>query len=249
MDGLISDVLLKHVVQSDSPKDIWNRMIGEMLRRTRNTRLEEYFIGPDDRVIELNRGYVMAVSAWRHEALRPLDRRYKKLQVPVKWTVDCCRGKLYAVRQKLCADGVRRKVYAHMEIVNPCPGYVVDHWNGIGLDNRDANLKIATHSQNTAKAGIDRTVFGVERRNGRFRARITDHGKCILLGIFTTESAAQRAYDRAAIKRSGPFAITNYPHEDYPDEMAQWHEANPTTWNSGPPEVWQTPIPEDDIPF
>lgn len=97
-------------------------------------------------------------------------------------------------------DGHPHTVYMHRLLMGEPAGLEVDHINADGLDNRRANLRIVTRSQNEqAKHRVrsDSTtgVRGVERiHGGRYRARIWLDGKAIPLGCFRTiEEAAVAA--------------------------------------------------------
>jgi hypothetical protein len=110
-------------------------------------------------------------------------------------------------------DGAR--VYLHRFIMCPAQGIEVDHINRNGLDNRRANLRLCTHSQNMANARM-RTGTGyrgayADPANNRFRAEIKVDGRRIRLGSFRTAEAAARAYDEAAADAFGEFATLNFP--------------------------------------
>lgn len=91
----------------------------------------------------------------------------------------------------------------------------VDHINGNGLDNRRANLRPASRSQNAANRGMDprnESGFrGVTWHRGKWRACITAQGRAIHLGYFTDTTAAAMAYDAAARLHFGPYARLNFP--------------------------------------
>lgn len=86
---------------------------------------------------------------------------------------------------------------------------LIDHINNVRNDNRIANLRLCNRSQNRGNASTYRGVGmkGVdERKNGRFRARITYQGNLIQLGTYDTIAEASHAYMRAAKEYFGEFA-------------------------------------------
>jgi hypothetical protein len=93
----------------------------------------------------------------------------------------------------------------------PEEGYVVDHINRDGLDNRVCNLRFATFSQNNMNKGIARNntsgCTGVDwsRSVGKWRARIKLKRKTIELGYFTEKKDAIKARKQAEIKYFGEF--------------------------------------------
>lgn len=91
----------------------------------------------------------------------------------------------------------------------------IDHINGIGSDNRWANLRSCPHSKNTKNARLSRRntlgVKGVSPNTGRgkpFKAQIQIDKKKIGLGYFDTIEEAKAAYDAAAKKHHQEFART-----------------------------------------
>jgi hypothetical protein len=86
----------------------------------------------------------------------------------------------------------------------------IDHINGIRNDNRIANLRLATGTQNQGnrKARGKRYLKGVSLRcDGRkFVAKIKTYGVVRHLGCFQTEEEAHQAYMRAAQEYFGEFA-------------------------------------------
>jgi hypothetical protein len=76
----------------------------------------------------------------------------------------------------------------------------IDHANRQPLDNRWANLRAATRSEQTQNR-VRRKAFplpvGVKKRYNRFEARIAIDKKRIYLGMFATAEEAHQAYLRA----------------------------------------------------
>jgi hypothetical protein len=86
----------------------------------------------------------------------------------------------------------------------------IDHINGTRDDNRIANLREATRSENGMNKKNHRNkrcaLKGVDIHYGRFRARISVQRKTIFLGCYDTEEEAHAAYMAAAEKEFGAFA-------------------------------------------
>jgi hypothetical protein len=101
----------------------------------------------------------------------------------------------------------------HRLIMAAPDGIGVDHINGDGLDNRRANLRLASQRDNSANMAVrasSATGFkGVswKRRNRKWQAQI---GRTYL-GIFASAEEAARAYDHAAREAWGEFAHLNFP--------------------------------------
>lgn len=73
-----------------------------------------------------------------------------------QWTITNCSRhdgckQLYLKRRVRDENGRRVTQYLHRVIMNALPGFVVDHLNGDGLDNRRGNLRVTTQKEN-AKA-------------------------------------------------------------------------------------------------
>lgn len=64
--------------------------------------------------------------------------------------------------------------YMHRLIVNPPPGYVVDHRNCVRHDNRRANLRVASRSQNGANRKVKKPI---RWHKGCWTTKIVKDGK------------------------------------------------------------------------
>lgn len=92
------------------------------------------------------------------------------------------------------------------------PDGMLDHINRDSSDNRIENLRIATQSQNTTNSlRHNRHGFrGVRTLRGKaWQAQIKVDGKLHHLGTFETIDEAAHAYNKAAIRLHGQFAILN----------------------------------------
>jgi hypothetical protein len=92
-------------------------------------------------------------------------------------------------------------------------GTIVDHKNGDHLDNRRANLRLASKSENAANVGklvTNGSGFkGVVKHGKKFRAFVHKDKKTIYLGTFESAKAAACEYNREAKKLFGKFAKVN----------------------------------------
>ena len=108
----------------------------------------------------------------------------------------------------------------HRQILNAPAYMLVDHINGNGLDNRKANLRLATGVQNgyNRRKTRKRTwskYKGVtfDKRRKKWQAKIVVNGRKQYLGSFNNQLDGARAYDRAARKYHGEFAALNFADE------------------------------------
>lgn len=131
-----------------------------------------------------------------------------------KWSV-ASRSETHSSRYYAQGFVAGRVVLMHRIILDAKPGQIVDHINGDGLDNRRANLRIATPSQNNYNQSMQRHNFwgfkGVSANRKRWRARIKVNGYVMRLGTFDSPEEAALAYDEAARIHHGEFGRYNFP--------------------------------------
>ncbi len=135
-----------------------------------------------------------------------------------KWSAKDAGGNtFYAARGQRIGRRVQH-ILMHRLIIGAEAGQIIDHVSRDGLDNRRANLRAATASQNSANCPhYGRFYRGVDKGHGkgRWRARIIANGQNIHLGVFSCSEEAARAYDAAAVKAFGEFAVLNFPSEEH----------------------------------
>jgi hypothetical protein len=116
-----------------------------------------------------------------------------------------------AMRHKI-GKGV---VYLHRYLTECPTGLVVDHINHDPLDNRRGNLRVCTVSQNNMntrpslkKASRFRGVaWNPSTKN--WQVYVGFRTRKVMVGRFTDEIAAARAYNEFAEKAYGPYAYLN----------------------------------------
>jgi hypothetical protein len=109
-------------------------------------------------------------------------------------------------------DEKRRSLRMHCVLLLTDDGMEVDHANGDRLDNRLANLRPCSSSQNKCNSVMrsDNTsgYKGVtwSKKSKKWRARIYLSGREKNLGWFSTAHDAYEAYNNAAMSAYGEFA-------------------------------------------
>jgi hypothetical protein len=135
------------------------------------------------------------------------DEDYDRMVAVGSWSADTSSHTTYAQN-----SSDNRTSRMHRIILDAQPGQDVDHINHNGLDNRKANLRLCSRSQNLAN---QRGRGGASRFKGVWWDKVhrcwqAQVGK-LHLGLFKSEEDAARAYDAAAVDRWGEFAWTNFP--------------------------------------
>lgn len=169
---------------------------GKILERTLFDPNEFVFIG-DDCIIKLydKRG--------NYKAETIIDKEdYEKVK-DYKWHL----GEKYV---KTKVDGKTIRLH------NLLTGNIeVDHKDRNKLNNRKENLRKCSHLENCRNRDIlPNNTSGYKgvhwsKRNKKWVSGITLNGKLIYLGLFINKEDAAKAYNEAAIKYSGEFAVLN----------------------------------------
>lgn len=123
-------------------------------------------------------------------------------------------GRLRYAARSVYRDGGSRKLGLHRFLLDAPAGSEVDHRNGDTLDNRRANLRVCTRSENGRNlhrtCGLSK-YKGVhyDKRGGRWIAQIRIQGGRFRKRIRPDERSAALAYDEMARAEFGEFACTN----------------------------------------
>lgn len=114
----------------------------------------------------------------------------------------------------------QNSVRMHRIIMSAKKEEQIDHINHNGLDNRKANLRIATNSQQTANTRLQaRSTTGFKgvtfkSKKKLYISRIRIDGKLIGGGLFKNKYQAALKYNEMAIKYFGEYACINQLTED-----------------------------------
>jgi len=123
----------------------------------------------------------------------------------------------YARRNSSRIKGKRFVILMHREILGLQKGdrRHTDHTDGNGLNNRRSNLRICSCQQN--QYNQRRREMGTSKHKGvcwygglkKWRADIRINRKRVSLGYFDSEKDAAKAYNSAALKHFGEYAVLN----------------------------------------
>lgn len=111
-------------------------------------------------------------------------------------------------------DGKRTTIRVHRLIMKPQKGMQVDHINHNTLDNRKCNLRVCTPTQNRQNCysrvgNSEYKGVSFHKRIKKFMAYIRVNKVLIHLGYFVNGSDAAIAYNIAAKKYFGEYALLN----------------------------------------
>lgn len=160
------------------------------------------------KIIPLTRGMEAAVSDEDFDYLNQWS-----------WSTLLTNSGTYACRGYR-ENGQQIFVYMH-KVVAERIGLIglADHKDRNGLNNQRDNLRQATNSQNIANRGMpSHNTSGYkgiyfDKRRGNWTAKVGFNKSYTHLGTFNTAIEAAKAYDRAAKRLHGEFAVLNFPGE------------------------------------
>lgn len=135
--------------------------------------------------------------------------------------LNWCRSDSGYARRTIKVNGDKKTERLHRLIMERTLGRLldrreqVDHRNGDRLDNRRANLRLATHNQNSFNVRRKNSfnLVGVAKNHDRFMANITAYRTHIYVGTFDTPEEAAWFRDQWAIAIHGEFAVLNFDYQ------------------------------------
>lgn len=128
------------------------------------------------------------------------------------WYAQLIAGLIYACTNKYSPK--RKLIYLHRFIMADPYGFLIDHIDGNGLNNRKNNLRKATVSQNQQNRGVPKnntTGFkGVcfSTRQNKYKSSIKVNGTLCHLGFYDTPEEAHASYCRASLEMHPEFGRT-----------------------------------------
>jgi len=130
-----------------------------------------------------------------------------------RWTITKKRRGVKTAYVVRCTYPEGKMIQLHRAIIAAKPGQIVDHKNMNGLDNRKANIRLCSYSENnmnTRRRKDNKSGYKCVHLHspGRWRSRIKKDGRLLDLGLFDSPEAAAKAYRAAVSEFHGQFART-----------------------------------------
>lgn len=152
--------------------------------------------------LPLTQGYSARLSSTGYERVTPLGRVSDH-----KWHVIRAKHGTYAATK---IDG--KTIYLHVFIMQPQTGEIVDHIDGDGLNCMPDNLRICTHSQNSANSKMYRNnktgYRGIYYQSGSWWAKVVCNKVAHVKRGQRCEAGGKSGVICGA---DGPFARLNFP--------------------------------------
>ena len=125
-----------------------------------------------------------------------------------KWFANWHYNSFYTVRG-VRINGKKKALLMHRVVMNAQDSDIIDHIDGVTLNNQKSNLRFCTASQNQHNRKINSnntTEFKGVSPNGKgYKAQIQLNGKRTYLGIRDTPEEAYELYKEASKKYHGEF--------------------------------------------
>lgn len=156
--------------------------------------------------VPLTKGYTAIIDA----ADVPLVEGYNWL-ADVHRRPDGSVKVVYAARMATTGVGKQRMLMMHREISGTPSQMMTDHVDGDGLNNRKANLRRASRSQNGCNRRMSvNNASGTKgvhwsKASEKWVARIAVNGTRLVLGSYRCPTAAALAYAKASRELHGEF--------------------------------------------
>lgn len=139
-----------------------------------------------------------------------IDRWNRRRCRPYKWSLNG--GGYVGAKVK------GKTVFLHNHIMGVEGSYIIqtDHRNRIRTDCREENLRVCSSGQNkmnrVSKKTYSSKYRGVsfDRKSGKWRVSVTAEGCQHYIGSYKGEIGAAKAFDKAALKLQGEFAVLNF---------------------------------------
>jgi len=109
-----------------------------------------------------------------------------------KWTVYRKKRSTFYASNSILKTSLHRFILG----LEKGDGKITDHINCDGLDNRKANLRTVTTSENLFNSETHRNAIGVERSGTRWRVRLHLNGTRTHYGTYPTKQEALDAVQR-----------------------------------------------------
>lgn len=121
----------------------------------------------------------------------------------------------YATKASARIGGKQKRIYMHRIILKAKEKDMCDHKNANRCDNRKENLRLCNALQNSWNTKIAKNntsgykgVFWRKERD-KWKVCLTANKQNIYIGSFVDKKEAAKAYNKAAIKYFGEFALLN----------------------------------------
>jgi hypothetical protein len=143
-------------------------------------------------------------------AVARVDDDYFDLLSQFRWYLS---PQGYAMRT-MSIGGKKKTLLMHREVLRLMETVTcfVDHIDGDTLNNQRQNLRQSSPAQNQCNRGAQKNNTSgykgvtLDKRRGRFAAKININRRRVWLGYFDTAEAAHAAYCSAAMRLHGEFA-------------------------------------------